>query len=256
LRISCAAEARSIDDHAIFSIILGVSRVSNLQRLQVLDSELDGIRLRLREIDRILSSSPEVETARQEAAAAELDLKTARATLRDLEDQAGSQKTKLEETTHRLYSGEVKNPKELLDLQNEESALRHQIAVLEERQLEQMLAVDEREVTAEQTRRLLAEAEIHRQTQSADLNRERNGLEARMDTLQAQREAGIAVVHEEDLQIYARVRETHHGLAVARLDGDVCSACGVAPSQARIEQARSGEQIVFCGNCGRVLYAG
>jgi predicted nucleic acid-binding Zn-ribbon protein len=256
LEFSCGGEAASIDGRAILSIILGVSRVSNLQRLQVLDSELDAIRVRLEEIDRDLSSSPEVEAARQEASSAERDLKSARGLLRDLEDQVASQKAKLEETTHRLYSGEVKNPKELLDLQNEEAALRHQIAVLEERQLEQMLAVDDRQSASVRTGAHLHEAEAHRQNQSARLLQEKKELLTRRDTLETQREAGIAVIHGEDLQTYARVRETHRGLAVARIEGGVCGACGVAPSQARIEQARSGEQIVFCGNCGRILYAG
>jgi predicted nucleic acid-binding Zn-ribbon protein len=233
-----------------------MSRVSSLQRLQVLDTELDGIRSRLQEIDRVLSSSPEVETARQEALLAERDLKGARGALRDLEDQTGSQKAKLEETTRRLYGGEVRNPKELLDLQSEENALRNHIATLEEHQLEQMIAVDERKAAADRAQSHLNDVEAQRQIQSANLSEEKQELLLRQETLEAQRGAGIAVVNAEDLQVYARARKTHHGLAVARIEGGACGACGVAPSQAQIEQARPGNQIVFCGNCGRILYAG
>jgi len=233
-----------------------MSRVSNLQRLQVLDSELDGIRSRLKETDRILSSAPELETARQEAMSAEGDLRAAHGALRDLEDQAASQKAKLEEPTRRLYSGEVRNPKELLDLQNEEIALRHHITSLEERQLEQMMAVDDTQSATDRSHSHLNEVEAGRQIQSADLNKQKGELLARRENLEAQREAGIAVVDEEDLQVYARMRDAHHGLAVARIEGGACGACGVALSQTQIQQANAGEQIVFCGNCGRILYAG
>jgi predicted nucleic acid-binding Zn-ribbon protein len=224
--------------------------------MQVLDSELDRIGSRFQEIDRILSSSPDVEAARQEALLADRNLKAAHGALRDLEDQAASQRAKLEETTRRLYSGVVKNPKELLDLQSEENALRNHIASLEERQLEQMMAVDDSQAEADRARSRLKDVDAHRQIESASLTEERQELLLRQETLEAQREAGIAVVNAEDLQVYARVRTTHHGLAVARIEGGACGACGVAPSQAQIDQARPGDQIVFCGNCGRILYAG
>jgi predicted nucleic acid-binding Zn-ribbon protein len=210
----------------------------------------------LKEIDRILSSSPELETARQEALSAERDLRAARGALRDLEDQAATQRAKLEETTRRLYSGEVKNPKELLDLQSEEIALRHHLTSLEERQLEQMMAVDDTQSAADRTQNHLNDVEAGRQIQSADLNQQKREWLARQDKLEAQREAAIAVVNGEDLQVYTRMRDAHHGLAVARIEGGACGACGVAPSQARIQQAGAGEQIVFCANCGRILYAG
>ena len=224
--------------------------------MQVLDSELDRIGSRFQEIDRILSSSPDVEAARQEALLADRNLKAAHGALRDLEDQAASQRAKLEETTRRLYSGVVKNPKELLDLQSEENALRNHIASLEERQLEQMMAVDDSQAEADRARSRLKDVDAHRQIESASLTEERQELLLRQETLEAQREAGIAVVNAEDLQVYARVRTTHHGLSVARIEGGACGACGVAPSQAQIDQARPGDQIVFCGNCGRILYAG
>ncbi|MGA2111448.1 MAG: hypothetical protein ABSG98_04780 [Anaerolineales bacterium] len=203
-----------------------------------------------------MSSSPDVEAARQEALLADRNLKAAHGALRDLEDQAASQRAKLEETTRRLYSGVVKNPKELLDLQSEENALRNHIASLEERQLEQMMAVDDSQAEADRARSRLKDVDAHRQIESASLTEERQELLLRQETLEAQREAGIAVVNAEDLQVYARVRTTHHGLAVARIEGGACGACGVAPSQAQIDQARPGDQIVFCGNCGRILYAG
>jgi predicted nucleic acid-binding Zn-ribbon protein len=58
------------------------------------------------------------------------------------------------------------------------------------------------------------------------------------------------------METYDGLRRSRRGTAVARLDGSTCGRCGVEPSQARIDAARTGEEIVMCGNCGRILYTG
>ena len=63
-------------------------------------------------------------------------------------NNVNKQKVKIEQSEASLYSGNVTNPKELQDLQNEAAALKRYLVTLEDRQLEAMLEVE----TAEQSK--------------------------------------------------------------------------------------------------------
>lgn len=233
-----------------------MSRVSNLHRLQLLDMELDAARAKLTEIERRLASAPELEAARARAAAAEtLSEETGRA-LRRAEGEASSQQAHLRESERRLYSGEVRNPKELNDLAEEVASLKRFLSVLEERQLEAMLACDQTEKDMAAATAAASESQSTRHVQVEALSSEQSSLREDADRLEAEREAALAAVPAEDLELYTSLRQTHRGVAVVRLEGGACRACGVTPSNARIEAARSGEEITRCGNCGRILYTG
>lgn len=233
-----------------------MSRVSNLFRLQLLDHELDRARTRLGEIEALLAVSSEVEAARQRESTARAALQDARRALVKAEGEVGAQQSKFHETERRLYSGEVHSPKELKDLENEAASLKRFLGVLEDRQLQEMVAQDEAEGVHAAVRAELEVVEAVRGQQEGELHQERAGLAATVERLQAQREAAVALITPEDQATYDTLRRTRRGAAVARLDGSTCGRCGVAPSQVRIDAARTGEEIVMCGNCGRILYTG
>jgi hypothetical protein len=233
-----------------------MSRVSNLYRLQLLDHDLDAARTRLAEITALLATSPEVDAARRQETAAQAALQGAHLALVKAEGEVGTQQSKLRETERRLYSGEVKNPKELKDLENDAASLKRFLGVLEDRQLQAMVAQDEAEGEHAAARSALDIVEAARGQEEDQLHQEGAGLAATVERLSAQREAALALVNPEDLETYDTLRRTRRGTAVARLDGSTCGRCGVAPSQVRIDAARTGEEIVMCGNCGRILYTG
>jgi uncharacterized protein len=233
-----------------------MSRVSNLYRLQTLDSELDEAHKRLEQIEAVLRASPEVDAARTRAEAAQAELQEARRLLLTAEGEVAGQQNKIRETERRLYSGEVHSPKELKDLEDEAASLKRFLTVLEDRQLQAMVTQEEAEGSSSSARAALATVEAARGSQEGDLRAELGSLRATVERLEAQREAAVALITAEDIETYAGLRRSRRGTAVARLDGATCGRCGVAPSQARIDAARTGEEIVLCGNCGRILYTG
>jgi predicted nucleic acid-binding Zn-ribbon protein len=81
-------------------------------------------------------------------------------------------------------------------------------------------------------------------------------LQADISRLELQREAALSEIGPDDLLVYTGLRKSKRGLAVVRLDAGSCAACGVAPSTSRIDSAQSGQEIVQCSNCGRILYLG
>ena len=122
-----------------------MSQLSTLYRLQQIDSQLDQANNRLQEIQVALNEDAALKQAQQNHAAAEARLNDERQKLRRAEENVQEQKIKIELNESTLYGGKVHNPKELQDLQKEVAALKKYLGVLEDRQLEAMLVVEEAE---------------------------------------------------------------------------------------------------------------
>jgi predicted nucleic acid-binding Zn-ribbon protein len=233
-----------------------MTRLSILFRLQTLDSQIDAHRARVAEIGDRLKHHPELDQARADEDSARGKLETARQALGQSEEATRRQQQHISATDQKLYGGKVGNPKELQDLQEEAAALRRHLSVLEERQLQAMMQCEdmEKSVAAAQSRR--AELEAERKETEGRLLEEQGAEQSALATLDVQREAAVSSMAPEDLEKYTRLRQAKRGLAVVRLEGGSCAGCGVAPPSARIDAARSGQEIVQCSNCGRILYLG
>jgi hypothetical protein len=233
-----------------------VSRASSLYRLQEIDLAMDRARTRLAEIDRLLSGSQAVQAARQADEKARADLHRGQAAVKDAEHSVAGQRAKLETAERSLYGGSVRNPKELQELQADVESLKRHLAVLEDRLLEVMVALEELETAGRNTGEALASAEAAQRTEHASLAGERDQLRTRKEALLGEREAALAGVAERDLALYTRLRESMGGNALARLRDDSCSACGVGLSAAECQTVRNSPEPVRCHQCGRILYAG
>ncbi|MBI4772247.1 MAG: hypothetical protein HY784_17950 [Chloroflexi bacterium] len=223
--------------------------------MQETDTALDAARGRLAQVEALLADHAAEERARAELAAAEAGGHAARRASREAEAEVQAVAQKYQATQKRLYSGAVKNPKELQDMQAESAALTRRRAVLEDEQLEAMLAVDTAEAGIAQARAALSAAEAAHAILNTELQAEKAGLLAEVRKRETEHEAVEAQVGAEDRAAYARLRASKRGMAVSRLEEGACSACGVAPSAQRVASARSQNDLVRCGNCDRILYA-
>ncbi len=212
-------------------------------------------RRRLAEIQAALGESLVVRQAQAEVAAAQAELHRWQTRQRDLELEVASLAGKLAETEALLYSGRIRNPKELSDLQAELAALGRYRQAREDELLEAMLNVEEQMEALAAARRRLAEVEATAATDQANLRAEAAQIEARLKTLADERELHLMGISAADLAVYEALRERKHGQAVARIEDGACSACGDAPPSSRLQQARQSEDLVTCANCERILYA-
>jgi hypothetical protein len=233
-----------------------VTRISNLFRLQTLDSQIDSHQARLSEIEAALAHHPELDRTRAEEADARAGLEAAKKEVRGAEEETRAQQQRIADTEKTLYGGAVTIPKELKDLQDESAALRRYLAVLEERQLQSMLRCEESEKALAAAHAAREEQERLGSAGDEKLLAERGALQTTLETVGYQREAAVSAVTPEDLEKYSALRRTKHGMAVVRFESGACGACGVAPSTSRVDSARSGQDIIQCGNCGRILYMG
>ncbi len=237
-------------------IITGVSRVSDLYRLQQLDTEIELRSSQLATINDQIANSPAVLQAQAEHKAALDSLAAARKQAKILDDENKSMTTKIKVEEERLYGGKVKNPRELKDLQAEIDALKQKRESLDEQQLTAMDAVEGAEKIEAAARANLAKVEAARAGEVSDLIVQRENLQSLISNLQENRLSAVKNISPDDLALYESLRKRKRGVAVAALANSSCKGCGESQSSSRIQIAKQEVEIARCSNCERILYAG
>jgi hypothetical protein len=126
-----------------------------------------------------------------------------------------------------------KTEDDVLTKMEEEERLRKEIL-----QLEQKLRAEKESVSAEKK---AAEAEVERDRQI-------------LETLRNRRQSLIQNVTPGLFESYARIASFRKGVAIARARGDSCEACHVRIRPHVLSQIMSGETILTCDSCDRILY--
>ncbi|HEX9117869.1 MAG TPA: C4-type zinc ribbon domain-containing protein, partial [Anaerolineae bacterium] len=120
--------------------------------------------------------------------------------------------------------------------------------------LEALLAVETATATRDQRVAALAEQTKDWEATQARLRAEGARLKAQLPARQARQAEARRAVPPQFLTVYDSLRPRRGGRAVAEIDGEECSACNVAISPTKLEAARYGDQLVYCDNCGRLLW--
>jgi len=229
-------------------------RARLLYALQRTDTQLALKNRRYREVQAKLGESEALRKARAARDAAEKALSHARAELRDCELEVGSTAAKLKANQDRLYSGRVKNPRELTDLQKESEYLKRRKIDLEDSQIEAMMQLDEA------TRKAAVAQEEHVVVETAwkeehgDLSQEYDALRHELAQLLAQRKAVAHQIDADDLAEYDSIRRLRNGRAVVSVKNGVCRVCNVEVPKRDMERARDTDDLFYCSGCERILY--
>lgn len=226
-----------------------------LAQLNEIDLTIDALRARAAEVAEALKEPAALIEARARAAAAEAELARCRRAHAECERIQQQIADRLAQAEQRLYSGRVRNPKELEDAEKDVGQQRRQLAQAEDALLDALIALEA--ATEAHTQ---AQAELTRRTAEweaaqVELRQEQARLAGRLATERERQAAIRRNIPANLLHIYDNLRPRRAGRAVARLDDDTCSACLVAVSPGRIAAVRDGEELVYCENCGRILWS-
>ena len=232
-----------------------MSRSSSLLQLQSVDLEIDTHTARLAAIAAALGEDPAIQAAQRALLAAQTELEKARVAIKNLEYEGQTLAEKITEISDRAYGGGVTQPKVLQDLQRDLESLSRRRGTLEEQQFEALVAAEAAEARHAALQVDLQRLEAQVAQQHGSLLEERLQRQASVERLLVSREAVANSISPGDREQYDRLRASKKGRAVARLEEGSCTACGVAPSSARIQSARQGNDLILCGNCGRILAA-
>ncbi|HIE57216.1 MAG TPA: hypothetical protein EYP88_03150 [Anaerolineales bacterium] len=232
-----------------------MSRSRNLYRLQQIDTAIDQANARLKEIENLLADNASLRKATTLAKRTQQISDSAQKALQKAEEKVRNQRIKIEQTEATLYGGNIRNPKELQDMQNEAVALKRYLEVLEERQLEAMLSMDEAAAKNQEAQKLLAKYRTQAETQNARLRGERDQINKKVQELAQERQTAVGNIAPDDMKIYERLRKQRAGVAVAAVKDGNCAACGATLTAALHQAARSPSKIAFCASCNRILDA-
>ena len=230
-----------------------MGRTDTLLELQDTDAVIDRLTKRLTEIKASLRETDQLIAARQARHSAEKLEAQRRAVRKDLELAASTVDDKIQSAEKRLYSGAVKNPKELLDLQNDISALKRQKTKLDEHLFEAMLEVEAAETAVQQHTADFAQVEASWRHSQADLITEQAQLDANLANEHRDQAAARAALSAPDLALYDQLRRRKAGVAVVELNGQLCGGCGVRVTGSVVQQLSQGDQFARCGNCERII---
>lgn len=229
--------------------------LADLWKLQEIDTALDARRGSLADAEAALGETEEQVALRERVEQLRASMRSAEASQKDIELEADDLREKVRPLEEKLYSGKIKNPKELSDLQADIDQMKRHLSAIEDRDLEALSLVE-----STQSELRAAEEELARI--EADWQREQEELRARIAVLQkeiggyeAQR-AGQAEGIEADLiRRYDSLRERHQGRGAARLDRNMCTGCRITLPTNLASRARAGSTLVQCPNCERILVA-
>jgi predicted nucleic acid-binding Zn-ribbon protein len=229
-----------------------MAQIRALYRLQRIDSEIKEKKERLLEVlneqkepAALLAARERVETAVAELTKWQHKQKQFNTELEDLNAEVKRSET-------RLYSGNVKNPKELADLDQKIKSLGRRRAALEDDILEMMVLIEDAEGEKLAAETVLMTMEAEREVSLAELKQEQNELALRLHHLGQDRQKQAAKIDGRSLQDYENLRKRRHGVAVAVLKINQCQACFTTVSASKVKKVEQGE-LVYCGGCGRIL---
>lgn len=233
-----------------------MSQISNLYRLQQIDSQRDASNASLQNVEKALGDNSAVKNKQQIVAQAEEQHQSIAKKLREAEDKSYETRVKIELSEASLYSGKIQNPKELQELQNEIASLKRLIVTLEDKQLEAMMELEDAETKLMWANEEFNEAQKRQVEQQAKLNGEKTKLSSQIERLEAERKAVLPTIPVSDINLYEQLRKSRKGVAVAKIVSRACTACGTTLTAALIQTTQSTGQLVRCPTCGRILYPG
>ncbi len=232
-----------------------MSRVQRLYQLQSLDSEIDKTKRHLADLAAKLGESGALQQAKTALAESEKRLRQAQTQVQDLTLETKSLSDKIAAEEKKLYQGKALSVKEAANLQGEIASLKRRHSQREESLLEAMVALEEAEAADAQARQNLAAVQSAWQTEQEQVQQAHRALTTTLAELTAQRPSMLKAVEEDDLDEYEDLRRRKAGRAVAMLKEGICQGCGMAASSSKIQLARAGTDLIYCGSCGRILYA-
>ncbi len=225
-----------------------------LYELQELDTQIDGCRGRLAQIEGQLGESQALVSLKEQLERQRSEISQLIRDQRVLELDSQDLQGKREKVERSLYGGGVTSVKELMGLQGDMEQTRRHLREKED----QILALMERaeslsgeiEKGVVEYKRLEAEWQKDQEA----LRKAQGEAQAELAVLEGQRAQLAQGFERATLTLYESVRASHQGQAVARVEGGMCRGCRITLPTTQVQKARMGSALVQCNSCGRILY--
>lgn len=233
-----------------------MSQVFLLYRLQQIDLQLDQAKSRLTQLKSLLEDNADLRQAQDDYNRQETIVKELEKKIRLIDQDVQQQNIKIEQSEAALYGGRIKNPKELKDLEDEVKSLKKYLQVLEDRQLEAMIHLEEETKILQDFLVALNQVKQDVLQRTSRYSGEKTDVEKEIQRLENERTIAVSSIESSYYERYQLIRANKKGIAVSRVQDKCCSACGTTLTGGLIQESRSPHHLAFCPSCGRILYGG
>jgi predicted nucleic acid-binding Zn-ribbon protein len=223
-----------------------------LYELQELDLEIESDEQTLERVTGQLGES-------QAVARAKAQLESEQQRLEELKHQQHTAEWEIDDITNKvataeesLFSGRIKNPKELSGLQHEVEALKARRDRLEEKALGIIDQVEQAEAGVAEINSELETLTTDWRRQQKQLAGEQARLEAIIAELKQKRQLLSGQIEPQAVELYQALKKGK-GRAVARVEQGICRGCRISLPITDLQRAR-GSNLVQCSSCGRILF--
>ncbi len=226
-----------------------------LLRLQELDQHIFRAQAELKRLPAERAQrKAELERRVQKLADTRTEAQKLRVRIKELEDSSTVQRQRA-----RKVEGEAASARQdmalLVAFQHEIRTLKREINNSEEQGLQLVDQVEllEKDILA-QEQALASEQSVHAE-HDANVQRELDAAQKRLDELSAERKRRLTgAIPADALTTYNRVLAAREGQAVAELDGRACQACFIDVPANIVVRVQRGSELVLCPGCSRILY--
>ena len=227
--------------------------LDKLIELQKIDARIAAVRAEVaalpKEVARI---EAKLAGSKARVEAAQATMKAEESARRKHESDIKDQQEKI--SKYRDQSLKVKTNQEYKALLSEIEHAQAEIAKLEDKILEIMVAADARKESLKQAEATLKADTAENEKEKAHAREQTAEDEKQLADLSAQRNQLRSGVGEETLTHYDRVLKLRGSVLAAVYEDESCSACRVRLRPQVFQDVMSNEQIVTCFYCNRILY--
>jgi predicted nucleic acid-binding Zn-ribbon protein len=223
-----------------------------LYELQELDLEIESDERALKQVTSQLGESQEVLEAQEQLQSEQQRFEELKHQQHSAEWEIDDITTKIAAAEESLFSGRIKNPKELASLQHEVETFKSRRGQLEEKALSVIDQVEQAEAAVAGTTSRLGNLTADWQRQQKQLADEMARLKAALSDLKEKWRQLSGQVEPETIEFYQQLR-SRKGTAVARVEQGICRGCRISLPITDLQRAR-GNNLVQCSSCGRILF--
>lgn len=209
--------------------------------------------------DQLKRAPEEIAAVRRKIEEEKAGLEASKAALREaearrkaLETEIGSAEQKV--ARFKTQQLEVRKNDEYQALGHQIEAGQKEIGALEEKELEAMYAIDEAKKRVKEAEAVVAQAIAAHESRIKLLQEKEETLRTQLAELQAELSSTRADVPAPALEAYVRIAKRVPQPIVAPLREQKCFGCHLKVSNGVVTDARVGTKLVYCDNCGRLIY--
>ena len=225
-----------------------------LYELQQIDVDIRTQQTLVDDINEQLGESQELIEAKTTVTETREQLSRIATQRKELEWEVDDLEKSIKQVDQKLYGGSVKNPKELVSLEQEVNSFKAKLGSTEDTLLDVMAEEETLQKTLVESDASLKDIEKKWKADQKDLGAQKGKLELQIQNLTEKRQSVASGIDTGAIVLYEGL-QSRKGEAVAKVVQGRCQGCRISLAMSEWQKAKSGT-IVQCSSCSKILYLG